>query len=440
MLTRGEINRTVPDYVTRYAPLVRLHSEDLFRPADIFQHVRHTTPMAQMEPISGLPELDLDNLALLNKGPDSPAVALTANDDITALPAWLFGEKPDELGRLHNATSCVVILVEAADGSDDDVDAFYFYFYSYNRGANITQVLPPIKGLIEDGLEDGMHFGDHVGDWEHNMVRFHKGQPTGIYYSQHSDGSVYEWGDTALSKDNDRPLVYSAYGSHANYVSPGGHFHDSVLRDYCDAGQLWDPVSSAYFYHLDRVTSQLTRMFLPGSQEESNLTSFLYFSGLWGDFQYPDDHPRQRTVPYFGLKRYVSGPTGPTTKQLVRKGMFPDHREKKSWLQWGVGVFMSLYPCCLRGWRAWVSGTIFIVVLITVVFGIWYAVKKYRLRRKGYKKINDGEDIPLNNIDDREDGENGENGENGEDRENGENGESGEDGRDIARHHRVGWS
>lgn len=36
------------------------------------------------------------------------------------------------------------------------------------------------------------------------MVRFHKGQPTGIYYSQHSDGSVYEWGDTALSKDNDR--------------------------------------------------------------------------------------------------------------------------------------------------------------------------------------------------------------------------------------------
>lgn len=147
------------------APLVRLHSEDLFRPSDIFQHVRHTTPMVQMEPIPGLPELDLDNLALLNKGPDSPVVALTANDDITALPAWLFGETPDELGRLHNATSCVVILVEAADGSSDDVDAFYFYFYSYNRGSNISQVLQPIRGLIEDGLEDGMNFGDHIGDW-----------------------------------------------------------------------------------------------------------------------------------------------------------------------------------------------------------------------------------------------------------------------------------
>lgn len=146
-------------------------------------------------------------------------------------------------------------------------------------------------------------------------------------------------------------------------------------------------------------------MLSSGSQEESNLTSFLYFSGLWGDFQYPDDNPRQRTVPYFGLKRYVSGPTGPITKQLVRKGLFPDHQKKKSWLQWGVGVFMSLYPCCLRGWRAWVSGTFFIVVLITIGVGIWYALKRYRLRRKGYKKVDDGEDIPLNNMDDREERE-----------------------------------
>ncbi|KAI1759468.1 hypothetical protein GGR53DRAFT_513523 [Hypoxylon sp. FL1150] len=420
--TRGDINRTVPDYVTRYAPLVWLHSEDLFRPSDILQHVRHTTPMVRMESIAiaGLPELDLDNLALLNTQLDSSAVALTANDDITALPAWLFGETPDESGRLHNATSCIVIIVESAEGSSDDVDAFYFYFYSYNRGANITQVLAPIKSLIEDGLEDGMHFGDHVGDWEHNMVRFRNGQPTGIYYSQHSDGSAYDWDDTALSKDDDRPLVYSAYGSHANYVSPGGHVHDSVLRDYCDAGQLWDPVSSAYFYHFDPVTSQLTRMFPSGSQEESNFTSFLYFSGLWGDFQYPDDNPRQWTVPYFGLKRYVSGPTGPTTKQLVRKGLFPDHREKKSWIQWGVGVFMSLYPCCLRGWRVWVSGTIFIVIFVATVFGIGYAVKRCRFRKRGYKKVDDGEDIPLNNMEDMEDRE---------DR------EVGEDREDVAMHH-----
>lgn len=289
-----------------------------------------------MEPIDGLPELDLDNLSLLNQRlGGSEQVALTANDDITQLPAWHFGEVPDASGRLQTAIPCVVILVESEQDSSQ-TDAFYFYFYSYNRGANITQALPPIRGLLEDAdMDHKMNFEDHVGGWEHNMIQFHDGQPTGIYYSQHEEGSAYNWGDRALSTDNSRPLVSSAYGSHANYVSPGDHVHDAVLLDYCDAGQLWDPISSAYFYYFDLVTSKLTRIFLPGAPEESNLSSFLYFSGRWGDLQYPDNHPRQKTVPYFGLKRYVSGPTGPTTKQLVRKGLFPDHQGKKSWLQWG---------------------------------------------------------------------------------------------------------
>ncbi|KAK9779447.1 hypothetical protein SCAR479_03513 [Seiridium cardinale] len=368
----------------RKAPLVWLHSEDPFRPSDILRHVQHTTPMVNMEPIAGLPELDLDNLALLNEHLDSGPVSLTANDDITDLPAWLFGETPDESGRLHNSTPCVVILVPYGDGSND-IDAFYFYFYSFDRGANISQVLPPLNGMVEDS--GGQHFGNHVGDCEH------------------VDGSAYYWDDAALSMKNERPLVYSAYGSHANWLTirdHRDHVHDEVLIDYCDAGQLWDPVSSAYYYHYDRVTSQLTRIFLSGASETSNSTSFLYYTGIWGDFQYPDDDPRQKTVPRFGLKRYVSGPTGPITKQLVRKGLSPDHREKKSWLQWGVGIFMSLYPCCFRGWRAWVSGIVFVGIMVLMVLGIRYAVKRYRSRVKGYKKVDTGTDIPLDNLDYRD--------------------------------------
>lgn len=158
----GELNQTVPGFVTRYgmkpphsvildlharharedmgltcipkdanslyntAPLVWLHSEDPFRPSDILQHVRHTTPMVHTTPIAGLPELDLDNLALLNEGLGaSGQVALTANDDITKLPRWLFGEVPDASGRLQTATPCAVILVESEQDSSH-TDAFYF--------------------------------------------------------------------------------------------------------------------------------------------------------------------------------------------------------------------------------------------------------------------------------------------------------------------------
>ncbi|KAK1704431.1 hypothetical protein BDP67DRAFT_212852 [Colletotrichum lupini] len=393
--TYRDVGRVVPDFVINHAPLIWLHSDDPFRPADILEHVRHTTPMVHMEPIRGLPQLDLDNLAMLNDYWNNGPVSLTANGDITSLPTWLFGETPDETGKLHNATSCVVITVDKGSG---DLDAFYFYFYSYDQGANITQVLPPMNGLIED-TEHGMHFGDHVGDWEHNMIRFHDGKPTGIYYSQHSSGSAYKWDDNDLSVEDGRPIVYSAWGSHANWASPGDHVHDSVLLDYCDAGKIWDPVSSAYYYKFDPETSLLTSIFPPGAEASINLTSFLYYSGIWGDFQYPDDHPRQKIVPYFGLKRYVSGPTGPTTKQLVRKGLFPDHPERKNLLQWGVGIYMSLYPCCFRGWRAWVSGIAFIGLLVCIVLGIKRSLKWARARKEGYKKIGNEESIPLRELD-----------------------------------------
>ena len=172
-----------------------------------------------------------------------------------------------------------------------------------------------------------------------------------------------------------------------------------MITDHCDPGLRWDPVSSAYFYGFDPVTSKLSRIFPPRSTQRSNFTSAIYFSGLWGDAQYPDSDPRQKTVPRFGLKRYVSGPAGPITKKLVRKGLFADHREPKTWLQWGVSLFMSLYPCCLRGWRAWASGTILVCVLISMVFGIIHVVRRYRSKKSGYKKVDTGADIPLNHLD-----------------------------------------
>ncbi|KAJ4865595.1 vacuolar protein sorting-associated protein 62 domain-containing protein [Trichoderma breve] len=380
----AESSRIVPDYVTQYAPLVWLHSDDPFRPADLLQHIRHTTPATNQSSIPNLPKLDLDNLALLNDvDTKGGRIALTSNDDITGLPAWLYGSLPDESGRIANATPCVVILVEK---SARDVDAFFFYFYSYDRG----------------DTKHGMHFGDHVGDWEHNMVRFRDGKPTGIYYSQHVSGSAYNWNDKALSMKGGRPFVFSAYGSHANYASTGNHVHDAALVDFCDAGRLWDPVLSAYFYHLDPASFKLTRLFLSGanSSAASNFTSFFYFTGIWGDEQYPDNDIRQKTVPHFGLKRFVSGPQGPIVKNLVRKGLHPDQREKKPWMQWAVGIFMFWYPCCIRGWRLWVSLSVVVGFIILTAFGIRYGIKKYR-RTKGYKKL-ETTDIPLNDMSYRE--------------------------------------
>ncbi|KIK51158.1 hypothetical protein GYMLUDRAFT_125946, partial [Collybiopsis luxurians FD-317 M1] len=156
------------------------------------------------------------------------------------------------------------------------------------------------------------------------MIQFVDGKPTGIYYSQHSDGQGFGWDDPEVSKQDGRPIVYSALRSHANYASSGSHIHDDALIDYCDAGYKWDPILSAYFYQLE-PTSNFTLTPLTTTIESASTypTSFLYYTGRWGDDQYPDSDPRQKTVPYFNLKRFNAGPTGPRTKDLLRKGLFP---------------------------------------------------------------------------------------------------------------------
>lgn len=130
-------------------------------PSDLLTHISHTTPALNGQSIHDLPPLDLDNLEILNDFGDD--VALTSNDDPVTYPAWLLGATPDGEGRVHNATPCVVILVEK---NQRDVDAFYFYFYSYNEGPNITQVLEPFNRMVAgEKAASGGHYGDHIGDW-----------------------------------------------------------------------------------------------------------------------------------------------------------------------------------------------------------------------------------------------------------------------------------
>ncbi|OHE92133.1 vacuolar protein sorting-associated protein 62 [Colletotrichum orchidophilum] len=382
-----------PDYVIQHAPLIWLHSEDPYMPSDLLTHIQHTSPALDGKSIPDISTLDLDNLETLNQFGDE--VALTSNDDPLGYPEWIHGVTPDADGRISNATPCVVVLVEKGQ---QDLDAFYFYFYSFNEGMNISQVLEPFNRMVKgEKAQSGMHFGDHVGDWEHNMIRFRDGKPTGIYYSQHVDGASLSWDDSTLTKMDGRPIVYSARGSHANYPTAGEQIHNSVLVDYCNEGRRWDPILSAYFYRFDKESSTVNRLDPPAESSptpppSSNLTSFFYYSGRWGDTEYPMSDPRQEIVPKFGLKRIVSGPTGPRHKHLVRKGLKPDQRRKMGWMEWGVGIYMSLYPCCLRGWRRWVFMGLIIAVLSGAVIGIVIAVKKYRNRK--YTRLQ-AEDIPL---------------------------------------------
>jgi hypothetical protein len=74
--------------------------------------------------------------------------------------------------------------------------------------------------------------------------------------------------------------------------------------------------------------------------------------------------------------------------------MFPDHQHVGSWTEWGIGVYMSLYPCCLKGWRIYLSVVAIITVFAGLIIGLILGVKVFG-RRRGYKKVDQDTDIPL---------------------------------------------
>ena len=184
---------------------------------------------------------------------------------------------------------------------------------------------------------------------------------------------------------------------------PRHQLHNAAMFDYCDEGKIWDPVQSAYFYRFNPDTVTITPIISPLKPSETepaqNLTSWFDFTGHWGDKRYPDSDPRQETVPHFGLKRFNTGPNGPRFKHLVRKGLVRDHARKMGWEEWGVGIFMAWYPCCIRGWRLWRSAGILVVMVSVLVLAVIFGVRKLNSwkRRRAYTKLGE-EDVAMNDL------------------------------------------
>lgn len=323
---RRQASAGVPDFAIQHAPLVYLHSADAYRPSGICNQLANTRPERNFTVVEGGPSpLTLDNLHDLNDF-DGEDVYLTSLDDVESDPAWLLGVAPDSDGKTGDEVTSAIIVNDHGGGL---VDVFYMYFYAFNYGGDYF----------------GLNIGNHVGDWEHNMIRFRDGVPQAMWYSQHAEGQAFEYkvlekegtrvSDTPFANDTDRmqayavqPIAYSAKGTHAVYATAGPHDHTipnidlpiGPLLDETDRGVLWDPTLSAYYYHYDAEANHFE------AYDASSPVNWLYFTGHWGDEQYPASDPRQELA--LGSKRlakYGNGPTGPIDKQLNRTSVCPEN-------------------------------------------------------------------------------------------------------------------
>ncbi|KAJ4503651.1 Vacuolar protein sorting-associated protein 62 [Exophiala dermatitidis] len=203
-------------------------------------------------------------------------------------------EAPPSIRGGRSDAPAVLIAVDKGHGI---VDAFWFFFYSFNLGNVVLNV----------------RFGNHVGDWEHTAIRFHHGKPKAVFFSEHNFGSAYSY--DAVEKLGKRPVIYSAYGTHAMYSTPGTHPYIlpwGILHDVTDRGPLWDPALNSHAYTYDFKADVLRASNITPSAP----TEWFHFAGRWGDKHYPLDDRRQYR--FAGQYHYVSGPYGPKFKNLGR--------------------------------------------------------------------------------------------------------------------------
>ncbi|KAK9900798.1 hypothetical protein P389DRAFT_193045 [Cystobasidium minutum MCA 4210] len=314
----------MPDYALTHAPVMYLHSEEEWFPTDVKTFLTNVLPY------------DSSRVSLSTVSPTFASLSsystantyLSSISDITTLsdPSWLNNAdgRPDAV----NASSTAPVEIIVAPKEDGILDVFYFFFFAYNHG---TEVL-------------GTSFGNHLGDWEHTMIRFQDGNPIAIYLSQHNSGTAYEWDAIMKMPDGNRPTIYVGLGDHACYAMPGTQVYDDFLTDQTDAGTMWDISSNYRGYLFDSSNGQFT--FLNSSSTPSSAgsvsnndqsstgeagevedeiaegTSWLTFTGYWGDKQFDEDDSRQFCV--FGHCRYTDGPLGPYLKNLGRKEVCQD--------------------------------------------------------------------------------------------------------------------
>lgn len=338
---RTLVDGDVPSYVIDYAPMVHLYSEEKYLPYDIKDfvsnfHVRFENGTIVPGTKHGIDIKDLDKL------PRIKGVFLTSDTDFTTDPDWITGvhNQPNLInGEIKDAPATLIIV----DKGNGWVDAFWFYFYSFNLGPFVMGQGP---------------YGNHVGDWEHSLVRFYKGKPIIVWMSAHGGGGAYYYKNLEkYSLDDNHPIIFSARGTHANYVSVGQHPHDlplEILSDFTDRGPLWNPSRNYLGYTYDgNVAIPVKENSNPKhTGRELGYGNWLEFKGHWGDKQLEDDDPRQVNS-FIGGYKYINGPTGPLMKNVLR--LSPCERSKwwniwsgckvRSYIKWGIGIESEGYNC-----------------------------------------------------------------------------------------------
>lgn len=269
---------TIPDLVACYseglaeqfAPVMRFHESDNYRPIPPSQAMPYAVALVDHDNgIEKLPPISLTTLAS-DTWRTRPNAYIDFAGDIfnKVVPS---SQTPTIFARIY----CPKL---EKPGSDEERIAMqYWFFYYYDDWTN-----------------------NHEGDWEMVQIVLTNTQPITkvvpyVAYSQHKlttedlpfEGGSKRWREY-VEWSGTHPIVYVGDGSHASFFKPFTYYYRAGRDE-------TTPLSS------DTVTPAVEM--LPVS---SAMNSWLYFSGSWGNADYPLLDP--------DCSRGICGPPGPSQR------------------------------------------------------------------------------------------------------------------------------
>lgn len=210
----SELVNKYEDLVKKFAPIFYLHSKEKYFPLGLETYLLNSEVWHKDELVYNKGECNWDkiNNKIVN-GKKYDPIHFKLNID----EKKIYGDKT-------NLAPHYVAVIE----DNELIQITYAQIYPNNPGYTM------------------FNFGQHKADLEHVLIQIHKKNMNEIfrmYYSSHSSGQ-WKLGDEII-KENNRPVVYIAKGSHACYSKSGTWVRiGGFANDICNKGIKWDPLDN----------------------------------------------------------------------------------------------------------------------------------------------------------------------------------------------------
>lgn len=256
-----------PPTVLAYAPIVHLHSDDLYRPGDPAAFIYNSDLWwfheggCERHVVEGSTKVEPARLGNTDRAYTHGAILPRVSEADPCLYSNMIFYAGDYTRPYDGSARSAAANRYWWDNPFYEREGFYLdprnddelrhgipsvpgrpvypgapVFYDYVPGQYVTYWF--FYPYDEFTFPDGVALQFHEGDWERVSVQLDENDnPLHVFFYGHDGGQAVGWTET--ERFDNHPIVYSARGSHASYPHAGNHFLQGPIYDRANAGPEW---------------------------------------------------------------------------------------------------------------------------------------------------------------------------------------------------------